>query len=241
MYRQLDPERIVETADQLHRRVCERFPASGLSGVSAEVLSVAHDAKEKAAGVARPILELRIALALGVGIVLAAGAYLATSVSLRNRALSWTEFAQGFDAGLNLIIVLGAAAFSLVTLERRIKRRRALKALYELRVLAHVVEMHQLAKDPERVLHHGPRTASSPVVTMTAFELTRYLDYCSDMLALIGNLAALHAQRYDDPVALDAVDAIERLTTGISQKIWQKIVIINTALAMRADDAPRVP
>lgn len=238
MYRQLDPERIVETTEQLHRRVCERFPGSGLSGVSTDILSVAHDAREKAATVGRPILELRIGLAVGVGVVLAVGAYFATRVSLHNRELSWTEFAQGFDAGLNLIIVLGAAAFSLVTVERRIKRRRALKALYELRVLAHVVEMHQLNKDPERVLHQGPRTPSSPVITMTAFELIRYLGYCSDLLAVIGNLAALYAQRYDDPVALDAVDAIERLSTGISQKIWQKIVIINTALAMRPEDPP---
>jgi hypothetical protein len=105
-----------------------------------------------------------------------------------------------------------------------------LRALHELRVLAHIVELHQLAKDPERLLFHRRETPSSPRFTMTAFELTRYLDYCSDMLALIGNLAALYAQRHDDPVVLDAVDAIEALTTGISQKIWQKMAIINMTL-----------
>jgi len=97
-------------------------------------------------------------------------------------------------------------------------------------VLAHVVEMHQLDKDPERLLHPGGSTASSPELTMNAFELTRYLTYCSEMLAVLGNLAALYAQRHDDPVALDSVDAIELLTTGISQKIWQKMMIINITL-----------
>ena len=63
---------------------------------------------------------------------------------------------------------------------------------------------------------------------MTAFQLTRYLDYCSEMLALIGNLAALYAARTADAVVLDAIDAIESLTSALSAKIWQKIVIINT-------------
>ena len=31
----------------------------------------------------------------------------------------------------------------------------------------------------------GPDTPSSPLRRMTPFELTRYLDYCSEMLAII--------------------------------------------------------
>ena len=44
---------------------------------------------------------------------------------------------------------------------------------------------------------------------------------------LIGKVAALYVQRFDDPVALSAVDQIEDLTTGLSRKIWQKIMIID--------------
>jgi hypothetical protein len=62
---------------------------------------------------------------------------------------------------------------------------------------------------------------------MSDFELSRYLDYCSEMLSLVGKIAALYVQRFDDPVVLAAVDEIEDLTTGISRKIWQKIMIIN--------------
>ena len=67
--------------------------------------------------------------------------------------------------------------------------------------------------------------------TMTDFELSRYLDYCSEMLSLIGKVAALYVQRFDDPAALSAVDQIEDLTTGLSRKIRQNIMIINQGRA----------
>jgi hypothetical protein len=54
----------------------------------------------------------------------------------------------------------------------------------------------------------------------------RYLDYCSEMLALIGKTAALYGQFLQDPVILGAVDEIQDLTSSLSQKIWQKITTI---------------
>jgi hypothetical protein len=69
---------------------------------------------------------------------------------------------------------------------------------------------------------------------MTPFELNRYLDYCSDALALISKIAALYAQSFNDPVLLDAVDDVEDLTAGFSRKIWQKITILeNLRRALR--------
>ena len=87
--------------------------------------------------------------------------------------------------------------------------------------------MHQLTKDPEHIAVKGPDTKSSPKRVMSNFELARYLDYCSEMLSMIGKIAALYGERFDDPVALGAVDEIESLTTGLSRKIWQKIMIIH--------------
>ncbi len=105
--------------------------------------------------------------------------------------------------------------FFLITLEVRVKRRRALKAIHELRSLAHIIDMHQLTKDPHVLLGQGPQTANSPMRTLTPYQLARYLDYCSEMLSLIGKLAALYVQRFDDQVALAAVDGIEDLTNGL--------------------------
>lgn len=62
---------------------------------------------------------------------------------------------------------------------------------------------------------------------MTAFELTRYLDYCSEILALTGKLGALYVQKFDDSDTVAAAASIESLTVGLSQKIWQKIVILD--------------
>ena len=66
----------------------------------------------------------------------------------------------------------------------------------------------------------------SPDRTMTQFELTRYLDYCAEMLSLIGKLAALYADRVRDSVVIASVNDVENLTAGLGRKIWQKITII---------------
>jgi hypothetical protein len=47
------------------------------------------------------------------------------------------------------------------------------------------------------------------------------------MLSVIGKIAAIYAQRIQDPVVLEAVDGAEDLTTGLSRKIWQKIAILS--------------
>jgi hypothetical protein len=40
-------------------------------------------------------------------------------------------------------------------------------------------------------------------------------------------VAALYAQTFDDPVVLSAVEELETLTTALSGKIWQKIMILD--------------
>jgi hypothetical protein len=155
------------------------------------------------------------------------------AVALRGQAevskVSLIELVQGLESGINDVIFVGAAIFFLASLESRIKRARVLAAIHELRALAHIIDMHQLTKDPERVLREGPDTPSSPERTLSRFELGRYLDYCSELLSLLGKIAALYAQYTNDAVALSAVDQIEDLTSGLSRKIWQKIMVLHEA------------
>ena len=61
---------------------------------------------------------------------------------------------------------------------------------------------------------------------MSAPELGRYLDYCSELLSVTSKLAALLVQYFNDEVVLGAVNEIETLTTGLSGKIWQKIRLL---------------
>ena len=73
-------------------------------------------------------------------------------------------------------------------------------------------------------------TAKPAPRTLTPFQLGRYLDYCAELLALTGKVAALHAQHLPDPVVVEAVSDLERLTSALSQKIWQKITIVDRLL-----------
>ncbi len=228
MYRNLDAEKIIRTVETLHKRIEERFPVSGLRSVCAELHSVAIKSQQRSNWIAKPLKSLRLVVALSILIILVGLAMIVRNASLP-RTLDLIGLVQVSEAGLNVAILLCAAILFLITTERRIKRGRALQAIHELRALAHVIDMHQLTKDPERALVRTKSTASSPKQELSPGELTRYLDYCSEMLSLLGKLAALYVQRFDDPVALAAVNDVEQLTNGLSRKIWQKISIVNTA------------
>lgn len=227
MYRNLDPVKIVVTVTQLRDRIGERFPETSLGRLAEEFVLVATSACPECDWLARPNRWLR---GLNTGlIVLFLGVLGSILVNLRLslKVDGISDFLQALDAGLNSLILLGGGIFFLFTLEVRLKRQRALKRIHELRSLAHIVDMHQLTKDPERLRRGLPDLPSSPRRLLTGNELIRYLDYCGEMLSLIGKVAALYVQRYDDPVVLSGVDQVEDLTTGLSRKIWQKIMIID--------------
>jgi len=227
MYRSLDSEKILETIGTLGRRIDERFPGSGLGRVCQEMLTIAGESQKRTEWIAKPQRALRVLTGVVVTVVVGVLLYVLASASWPRGGFDLIALVQVSEAGLNVFLLLSAAILFLVTAETRVKRRRALKAIHELRALAHVIDMHQLTKDPERLLVRVTGTPSSPRQNLSPAELGRYLDYCSEMLSLIGKLAALYVQKFDDPVALAAVNEVEDLTTGLSRKIWQKIMIIN--------------
>jgi hypothetical protein len=235
--RSLDAAAIAGTIDLLCRRVETRFPGSGLAHVCRDLDATARHAADTAAWIGRPILPLRAALALLV-LLLAAGGVLIASSILRVELgpLRLTEIVQALESGVNDVLFVAAAIFFLVTTETRLKRHRTLRAIHELRAIAHVIDMHQLTKDPEWVLDRGRESGVLSPRTMSRFELSRYLDYCSEALSLTGKVAALYVQGFDDAVALQAVNEVEDLTTGLARKIWQKLMIL---YAMREEGAQR--
>ncbi len=227
-YRSLNADRIEATLETLHQRIQERFPNRGLANLCKQLLEIAREDKRKLSYVARPNIWLRI----GVGVAIALGALglLAFAFGMTIMGLEFgrevSNVLQGVDAAVNTIALSGAASWFLLNLESRWRRRAVLNDLHELRSIAHVVDMHQLTKDPTQLWKGYSSTASSQVHDMTEFELIRYLDYCSEMLSLTGKLAALYMQDMRDPVIIEAVNEIEDLTTSLSRKIWQKIMIL---------------
>ncbi len=222
----LDADRLIETVRLLERRIADRFPDSGLRRLCQHLLQVAEVAGQRSRWIGEPVWAIRWAsrfVALMLVLLFIAAPFV---VGFRMRQMDVPELVQFFEAGTNEVVLLGAGLFFLITLETRIKRRRALAAIHELRSISHIIDMHQLTKDPERLLRGWRATEHSPSHQMTPFELNRYLDYCSEMLSLTGKLAALYVQRFDDGVALAAVSEVESLCTSLSSKIWQKIMVL---------------
>lgn len=233
MYRSLSSDKIIATIETLRARVDDRFPNSGLATVCTEVEQLARQTSKRIIAVSRPIWGLRLTLLALLIAVIATAAMLAAEASSLKTSDELSEMMQGVDAGVNLVIVLGGAAYFLASLETRWKRDRALKALHELRSIVHVIDMHQLTKDPSMLGHISTR--SSPDRPLTPFMLMRYLDYCSEMLSLMAKCAALYAEKLSDPVVVDTVGDVERLTSDLSNKIWQKITIIESLAASQTN------
>ncbi len=225
----LRPDLIVQTVERLAARVRERFPQAGLASVAADLTQTAKATVKRIDRLSRPNIVLRGLAVLVIVVGLAAQVYVAKLIdwsAILKRADA-VSIAQGLDSIVNLLLLAVGGIWFVLTLEQRLKRREARRRLYELRSFAHVIDMHQLTKDPTVVLSQSEPTASSPERRMTRYELSRYLDYCTEMLALIAKLAALYAGPSRDGEVIAAVGEVEELTSDLGRKIWQKIMILS--------------
>lgn len=227
-YRSLDPALIIATAERLEQRIADRFPESGLRRVASELVSLSRDLAEAARALEAPIWWVRAvvaaAFAAGAAIFLFVGTVL--PLDRLGDGAGVAESVQGIEASLNTILLAGLGFLALIRAEERIKRKKVFTQLHVLRSLIHVVDMHQLTKDPAALSDTFRPTASSPARITDPADLARYLDYCSEMLSISGKLAALFAQSVNDEVVIEAVNDVEELGSNLSRKIWQKITMI---------------
>jgi hypothetical protein len=231
MYRTLDAAKIIDTLVRLEQRISERFAGAGLARVCAELTDIARQTHVRSSEIARPNILLRAF----VCVFLAACATLIAYVSYRLWSTTRVNndlysILQAIGAVFNILALMGASLFSLVRIEEILKRRRAIRALHELRSIIHVIDMHQLTKDPSAEEPAGAPTKSSPKRSLSPYALCRYLDYCSEMLSLAAKVSVLYAQSFPDPVVTEAVNDLERTSASLSQKIWQKINIIERTI-----------
>jgi hypothetical protein len=227
-YSTIQPERLKETQRELADRIAARFPTSGLSKVAAELVGMVQEAGVREAAIHRPNWPLRtgvVLLSLGaLGLILR----LATSVEVKTDLKDAMGLFTFVESALRACFFFGATVLFLVSLEIRLKRRRALSALHELRAMAHVVEMHQIAKDPAGLLRGGsPKPGAKEQTTKTPEDLNRYLNYCNELLSIISKIAALYVQDFPDAPTVAAADQVENLCSGVSQRIWQKIMVLD--------------
>jgi hypothetical protein len=213
---ELQPEKITETLEKLHARIEHRFPSSGLGQTCADLIVFSQQTPLVTAEIIKPIIWLRWTIGIFISMVLLALILTISSLKITIGTLDITSLIGLLEATTNEIVLIAAGIFSLTTIETRVKRARVVDALNKLRSVAHIVDMKQLSKDPD-----------DPNSQLTDLELGRYLDYCSEMLALISKIAFLYIAQFDDPEANQSVNELETLTTGLSRKIWQKIAILH--------------
>ncbi len=238
MYKTLHASKIISTLETLERRISERFPGSGLAGVCRELLSVARGSQAKVDALMRPNLLMRAASIT----VLAAGlfllAYVGSIIEFKRSTENLFGVLEGIDAALSIMIAMGVGVYFIATVESRWNRQRALDNLHELRSLIHVIDMHQLTKDPAKESTVGADTPSSPQRPMSTYELSRYLDYCAEMLSLAAKIAALYAQGTRDEVVIETASDLSQITTHMSGKIWQKITLVQNIVGDGMAHAP---
>jgi hypothetical protein len=227
-YRRLDTDKIIATAETLEVRIAERFPETGLRRVAAELVSLSRDTARETRALEPPLWPLRIA----IGAVVLGGAALfltiGTIVPFARLSQDAVGSVQSIEAAINTAVLAILGLLALVQLESRIKRRSVARSLHGLRAVIHVIDMHQLNKDPATLEPGYVPTDASPPRDLTAHQMERYLDYCSEMLAITGKLAALYAQAVADEGVAQAVNDIESLGSNLSRKIWQKITLLQT-------------
>jgi len=232
-YALLDGREITRTAGLLVQRIHERFPESGLKQVCLVIHRTCGETQAQIDELKRPIWGLRaIALAMWAFTGAMLFYFLLGGIEWDHMDLpkTYTGFIGLLEPSLGSVVFLTAYFLFIGSIESRWKQRRILEQVNRLRSLSHVIDMHQLTKDPERLHGSGTDTASSPERSLSPFLLSRYLDYCSEMLALLSKVSALWAQAFPEPKILTAVDEIEMLSDGLSRKIWQKLMILESVI-----------
>lgn len=224
----LGAEQVHQTVVALERRITARFPQRGLRLVALElvtlvdrVATVSVSTRQRidtARRISRVLMAV-VAVATAVALVLAAN-------DVGNGVGDGVDWLPLIETTINDLVFASIALFFLWSFPERVRRGEILQLLHQLRSLAHIVDMHQLTKDPERLRADFTPTPESPSMDLDRAALEHYLNYCSELLSLIGKAAALCAEESRDGVVLDTVSTIETLTTDMSRKIWQKISLL---------------
>lgn len=221
MYKELNIDKITEVIQTLSLRIQDRFPKADLVNVCNELKELAIKSKATNARIAKPYIFIRIAFILLIVVASCSIIYTLFMLKFEDSLLTVQNFITVSEAFLNETITIGFAFYFLYKFEDLIKQKKILSDLQELRTIAHVIDLHQLTKDPTHIL--AERTKNSPKREFTNAEVNRYLIYCSEMLSLASKVAATYGYNNKDEIILDTIHNIEVLSSTLSSKIWQKI------------------
>lgn len=219
------------TSEKLRKRIEDRFGAGrGLAKVADDLVRLIKDVGESTEQVRGRRSGARTASRVGVVVVLAITTtvmVLAVRSAVDDAPASGLDWLPLLESAVNDLIFATVAVWFLYSVPERLQRRTLLDKLHRLRSLAHIVDMHQLSKDVDEIRHTPRTTNSSAREALSAEDFQYYLDYCSELLGLVGKAAALCAEESRDPIVLDTVSTVETLTVSLERKMWQKIAVLD--------------
>lgn len=227
----LEAPAVRQTVRELLDRVSARFPERGLRAVCQDLLYLVEEVESGSSRTQQRIRLARLVSRVAMAAILA-GTVFVLAFAVKDAVEEFDRFLDLLpfvETVINDVVFAGIAVFFLWSFPERIQRGQLLNLLHQLRSTAHIIDMHQLSKDPEQLRPTFVRTPASKPLGMNRDEMERYLDYCSEMLSLVGKTAALCAEESRDTVVLETVSTIESLTVGLSRKIWQKISMLPKA------------
>jgi hypothetical protein len=208
----LDAGKIEETAKNLADDINVRLSGTNLAGLAEELAGLAVATEERARQARRPFLAVRALSALAISLVLLGLWYLARHIHTRWEFGTINNVFDALNTGFNLLVLLAGALWFCVTLEARIKRKEALGFIEELREFVHAIDVTQLHYTPNLYRSRQGAPPGAPAIDET------YLLNCTQMLAVISNLAPLYTRGATGDSILRAASEVQMLAMAISTK-----------------------
>ena len=227
LHEPLEAPAVRETVEELYGRIEARFPKRGLLGVCGDLILLVEQVQTSAGQGQRQIRMARIASRVVMAFVVVV-TVLALLLALHDAFFdedvkNSSTCSPLTETAISDIVFAAIAIFFLWSFPERLQRSRLLNLLHQLRSTAHVIDMHQLTKDPEQLkpsfvptaqeqaARHDPRPGRAlPRLLLRDAQPGR-----QDRRPVRRGVPRL--------VILETVATIETLTVGLSRKIWQKI------------------
>lgn len=216
----LDPAKIVETAGNLAAEIAVRLPGTTLAALAGELETIALSAMERGRLARQPIVSIRLLSAAAIVSAVSALWYLADHIHTKWEFGTINEVFEGLHTGFELVALFAGAMWFCATIELRIKRKRALAFIEELREFIHVIDVTQLYFTPDLYRSRTPAGPTLPTLDET------YLLYCTQMLAVLGNLAPLYTRGAPEDSVLRAAADVETLAIAVTTKHLAKAELV---------------
>ena len=230
----LQAEKIEKAIDDLEQGIKEMLPGRKIVDICQDLKEVIGEAKKKSSRKSSQSFTRKKFLKLFfiATLILLATFFITLGLSYFLKAIS-TSLGRsiGLEEGLQLTdtaitLLLPSIAYIFYRLKDNIKTYRSavLQDLHKLRMLSHIIDVKQLNKTPDWLDWKEKQKKHERILNRS--EKAFYLEFCSQMQSLIGKIAVLYIRDVNDPALITAVNEIETLTTGLSRKTWQKLMLM---------------